>query len=358
MTVTNDARILVVDDLAANRDLLARRLSRDGYEVVTAEDGEAALALIDEDSFDLVLLDVMMPGLSGVEVVTRIRSTFDPAALPVIMVSAVDATDGVVDALERGASDYVTKPFSFPILRARVRSQLRLKRLHDVRQEFVQIASHDLKNPLTRVLGAIGLAAETPSDNQEELADLLDIGLRGCIEMRGIIRDFLDFQALSDGAVQLRHQPIDVGALLQEVIDSVQPAASRKAIVVVNGTPAGELVARADGDRLRQVLANLVGNAVKFSLAGTEARVRAVQSDGELTVEVIDQGPGFTEEDLRRAFTRYARLSNRPTGGETSTGLGLAISRQIIGLHGGDIGVRNNLDGPGATVWFRIPEGA
>lgn len=355
MSVTHpSATILVVDDLEENRDLLARRLRREGYAVDVAEDGESALAMLEQRPFDLLLLDVMMPGLSGTEVVTRVRATHGPAALPIIMVTAVDASEGVVDALERGASDYVTKPFSFPVLRARVRTQLRVKRFHDLREEFMRIASHDLKNPLTRVLGAASLVRELGPDEHAERDEFLEMAVRGCLEMSTIISDFLDFQALSDGAVQLRLADVDLNGLVAEVVAAQQVSAESKSIALRCALPPTPLVTRADPDRLRQVVTNLVSNAMKFSPPGTETEVRAVAEGDRLLVQVIDEGPGFTESDLERVFTRYARLSSRPTAGEKSTGLGLSICRQIVQLHGGDIGVRNNQQ-KGATVWFSVP---
>ncbi len=133
--------ILVVDDNAMNRDMLSRRLARRGYDVACAEDGQTALAMIDSTAFDLVLLDIMMPGISGIEVLTRIRETRDSATLPVIMATAKDEQSDIVGALELGANDYVTKPLEFPIVLARVNVQLQLKAANSAlakRNEFIR----------------------------------------------------------------------------------------------------------------------------------------------------------------------------------------------------------------------------
>src|SRR5215470_18186695 len=125
--MAHERTVLVVDDNAANRDLLSRRLARKGFAVRVAEDGEKALGLLSRERIDLVLLDIMMPGLSGLEVLTRIRKTRSPAELPVIMVTARTESEDVVEALDRGANDYVTKPVDFPVVLARVQAQLRVK---------------------------------------------------------------------------------------------------------------------------------------------------------------------------------------------------------------------------------------
>ena len=124
-------QLLVVDDNPMNRDMLSRRLQRKGFEVAVSEDGPAALAWLDEHPCDVVLLDIMMPGMSGIEVLERLRETRAPAALPIIMATAKDGRDDIVDALRRGANDYVTKPIDFPVVLARVETQLALKRAHE-----------------------------------------------------------------------------------------------------------------------------------------------------------------------------------------------------------------------------------
>ena len=147
--------LLVVDDNEDNRDMLARRLKRQGYAVDVAEDGTQALGMIAAANYDLVLLDIMMPGLSGIDVLTTLRTRHSVADLPIIMATAKDESEDVVNALKLGANDYVTKPIDFPVVLARIRTQLSLKRLSALKDEFLRMASHDLKNPLTVILGAV-----------------------------------------------------------------------------------------------------------------------------------------------------------------------------------------------------------
>lgn len=321
--------------------------------MVTANDGEEAIATLSQGSFDLVLLDVMMPGLSGIEVVEILRAKWGPAKLPIIMVTAVDAIDGVVQALDRGANDYVTKPFEYAVLRARVQSQLRLKRYHDMKDQFVSIASHDLKNPLTGVTGALDLVLET-SELDAQSRGLLELGLRGCDDMARIIRDFLDFHALKDGAIALKRDLVDLSVEIEDVV-AQHGGSGRKKQIELSVDLAQPLQVQGDRALLRQVLANLVSNLIKFSPLDSSGVVRARRTDQGVMVEVIDEGPGFTDDDLIQLFKRYGRGSGRPTGGERSTGLGLSICREIIQLHGGRTGARNNDSGIGGTVWFDIP---
>src|SRR3954452_3436466 len=135
-----------------NRDMLSRRLQREGYTVLTAEDGYKALEMMKSQKFDLILLDVMMPGLNGYEMLPIIRQQFSLAELPVIMATAKDRSEDVVEGLKLGANDYVTKPIDLPVLLARMEIHLKLKNLAQMKDEFLRIASHDLKNPLSTIL--------------------------------------------------------------------------------------------------------------------------------------------------------------------------------------------------------------
>lgn len=358
MSEVEKGNLLVVDDNEDNRDMLSRRLRRQGYSVVTAEDGRKALDLLDTgQKFDLVLLDIMMPGISGLEVLQTIRQRLSITDLPIIMATAKDNSEDIVGALQLGANDYVTKPLDFAVVMARVQTQLVIKRLSELKDDFLRIASHDLKNPLMVVLTSgkmlqkrlpVGTAM-TP-----EMQEVISKLIRRSLEMQWLIEDFLDFQALQDGRLELTRTEINLNHLARQVIEDNQDYAKQKNVTLDaefdNELPQVE----ADGVRLFQVINNMVSNAIKFGPPGTHAKVRTSKKDHSVCLEVIDSGPGLKPDDLNKVFRKYARLSNKPTGAEKSSGLGLAICKQLIDLHGGEIGVQNNPD-RGATFWFRLP---
>lgn len=350
-------RILVVDDYELNRDMLVKWIERKGHHAVAADGAETALAQLESESFDLVLLDIMMPGVDGFEVLRRIRARKSLMELPIIMVTAKDQPEDIVRALELGANDYITKPLEFSVVLARVQTQLTLKNLADQRQQFLQIASHDLKNPLTAILAAshtIPLIAPVGKPVTPELVDLLGRIERRGKEMKKIIEDFLDFHALEDGRLQTEFQPVNLNALLAETVDALREYAESKKIILRLEAEPPYPVIRADPTRLIQVVQNLLGNAIKFSPPGRNVRAHLRPTDAEALIEICDEGPGLTDEDLNKLFIKYARLSNKPTAGEKSSGLGLSICRHLVELHGGRIGARRN-DGPGATFWFTLP---
>lgn len=349
------SRVLVVDDHADNRELLTRRLNRRGVETVAVSSGEEALASL--GGCDAVLLDIEMPGMSGLECLRRIRAIHPLDELPVLMVTARDRSEDVVESLRAGACDYVTKPIDMPVLFARLGTWLRLKELRDTREHFMRIASHDLRNPLSRILSTVEIVQErvppgTPMPPR--MHALLGGAGEAVLRMARIIDDFVDLQALDEGGLVLRHEKVEIDALLEAARDRHAAAASAKGIALQLG-PVMPITAPGDPARLDQVIDNLVDNAVKFS--GRDSTVTlacAAEGDGVL-VEVRDEGPGLSPADLERVFQRYARLSARPTAGEPSSGLGLSIAREIVERHAGSIGARPNTPSPGATFWVRLP---
>lgn len=350
--------LLVVDDTIDIQQIIALRLKMDGYTVVTANDGHQAFAILNNQKIDTVLLDIMMPDIDGFEVLQFIRHKYSLSDLPVIMTTALGDRKHIVKALELGANDYITKPIDVPVLLARVATQLQLRELSLLREEFVRVASHDLKNPLFSILLSIQMVEElvpvgaqmTPQAN-----NLLSLVVSQTAEMQRIIDEFLDFQAVEDGKLVLHSEKINLNELVQEVVALNLHYATRKGQVISLELEEPMPEVRADPRRISQVISNMLSNAIKFSPNGPSKIVLRTRA-GEQAVmfEVCDQGPGLAEEDLPRVFNKYNHLSNLPTGGEKSSGLGLAISRQMIELHGGEIGVRNN-SGKGSTFWFSLP---
>lgn len=349
--------LLVVDDNEDNRDMLSRRLKRQGYSVEMAEDGNRALDMIAANKFDLVLLDIMMPGISGIDVLKTVRTKHSVADLPVIMATAKDHSEDIVYALKLGANDYVTKPIDFPVVLARIQTQLSLKRLSELKDEFLRMASHDLKNPLTVVLGSVKMVQRlVPPGTMmtEDSYDLLSRMSKRATEMQRMIEDFLDFEAMQDGRLNLVIAQIQLNDIARECVEATMDYAKGKEIALSLKLDPALPPISADAARIQQVIQNLVGNAVKFGPKGSETQVRTSGDQAFQLLEVSDHGPGLKEEDMKKLFQKYARLSNKPTGGEKSSGLGLAICKQFIDLHGGEIGARNNPEG-GSTFWFKLP---
>ncbi len=362
-TSQTPSQVLIVDDEASNIAILDR-LFRSEYKTFTVTSGEAAFKLLDEQTFDLVLLDIMMPIISGLDVLKSIRQNPRTAELPVILISARMDENDIVEGLSIGANDYITKPFRLAELRARARTQLTLKHLqderkqtinelraaHELKDRFLRIASHDLKGPIGNLrLANYLLRARLSGDAQSlELLDNADLNLNS---MHGVVNEFLDMAALQSGRIDLRVEDVTVDTVLKDLLKQYHLNAMKKDIEIesrVGGT------VHADSARLGQALGNLISNALKYSPKDSKITISTEERGERLRISVADQGPGIPVEERDRLFTQFGKLSNRPTGGESSTGLGLWIAHHLTTLQGGEIGVDSGVSG-GAVFWIEMP---
>lgn len=239
----------------------------------------------------------------------------------------------------------------------RKRAEKERERMAQLKDQFVRIASHDLKNPLMSINGLLGLIQELEPEGSamtEEAYECLAKAQKSVEVMHNIIQNFLDFHALEDGELRLQFESLSLNEIAQDVVNSNLEYAKRKKMRMEFKGSSDLPKVPADRYRIHQVVDNLVNNAIKFSPKGSAVAVLTHTEDGGVVLEVRDSGPGLTEEDMERVFTKYARLSRRPTGGEKSVGLGLVICKHLIDLHEGTIGVRNNPD-QGCNFWFRLP---
>ena len=357
-------RILAVDDEPNNLKLLARLLGQQ-YHVITLGDGASALAHIAREQPDLILLDIMMPDMNGLEVLQHIRNNEATAHLPVILVSALADAANIATGLEMGANDYITKPIGIDITTARVHTQIRLKLFEDqqkamierheeaqeMKDRFLRMVSHDLKGPLTnvRMIGALLRKSESNIPNGTTLLEILDASAD---TMETLITDFLDTAALQSGALKLDFAPVS----MQKVIDSLMTQhsvhAEQKNIALHVEADSGMIYA--DPARFGQALGNLISNAIKYSPADSTVRIWTEDDGGCVRVCVADAGPGIPADERDRLFTQFGRLSTRPTGGESSTGLGLWIVKHLVTVQHGHVGVMCPPEG-GSLFWIEMP---
>jgi signal transduction histidine kinase/CheY-like chemotaxis protein len=229
-----------------------------------------------------------------------------------------------------------------------------LERLNEEKNTLLGIAAHDLRNPIASIKGHAALLLESELEPRQRERALQAIG-RASEHMLTLVNDLLDVSVIESGRLELRRERCDLGELLARRVEFFQLLGERKSIRVVTSIEPG-LVLAVDPGRIEQVIDNLISNAVKYSPHGSSVEVRARREERGVVIEVRDQGPGLTEEDQRRLFGTFQRLSARPTGGEKSTGLGLAITLRVVRAHGGSIAVEST-PGAGATFGVVLPEG-
>jgi two-component system, sensor histidine kinase and response regulator len=355
--------VLVVDDEISNRQLISRIL-KNHARMTEAGDGQQALALLEQEAFDLVLLDIMMPGQTGLEVLKIIRENPKTADLPVILVSALTDNDNVVQGLQIGANDYILKPIDIDVMRARVNTQLRLKMMQDVDKRVIteleaaqqmkdrlfKIASHDLKAPLANVKMIETLIREYVDNPAAiELLDLLRLTVNN---MKHVIEEFLDTAAYQNGNLEIHMDYVDVQQVVTEVAEQFTITAQEKDITLEVGEITGIIFA--DQRRLAQILTNLVSNALKYTPKQTTVRVWSEVRDHKVRINIADQGPGIPVNERGKLFKEFSKLSSRPTAGESSTGLGLWIVKQMVMLQNGIVDVDCPPDG-GSIFWVEFP---
>ena len=354
-------RILVVDDQPANVQIVGVVLGNLGYEIIPASDGATALKRVALRLPDLILLDMLMPGMGGCEVCEQLQANPDWKHIPVIFLSAADDKDLIVRALDSGGVDYITKPFNHAELISRVKTHLalktardQLKQLAEDKDELLGILAHDLKN----YLGGINMSAELMGGQIERYKDdritkLVNNMIRSSASAMAFVKEFLA-NSTADHGLTLKSTPVDLKDIAIAVVEQYQEAAKRKDIIIQTDFPAEDIRVLADLSALDQVLDNLVSNALKFSPPDKQIYVtlRLVGNHAECVVR--DEGPGFSAEDKTRMFRRYGRLSARPTGGEPSTGLGLSIVRKLVLGMGGELLFESNPN-EGAIFTIRLP---
>jgi two-component system sensor histidine kinase/response regulator len=355
-------RILVVDDQEANLRVLCKMLGLLGFEIDPVTSGEEALKRLSVLPPDLVLLDVLMPEMDGFEVCQRIRAQPHRHEIPIIFLSAADDKTFVVRALEAGAVDYVTKPFNQAELISRVKTHLALKRARDSlkqlaedKDELLGILAHDLKNHL----GGMQMSAKLLHERAAAVADprlnrMATNILDASDQMFSFVKEFLANAAADRGQI-LRVESVSLADAASATVQRYTEAALRKSIRINEDYPPEAPLVRADRGALDQAIDNLVSNAVKFSPPDTSIWLTiSPAAGGYVEFRLKDEGTGCDEQDRAQMFTRYRRLSARPTAGEPSTGLGLSIAKRHVDAMDGTLHCESE-PGQGATFVLRLP---
>ncbi len=354
-------KILVVDDSPDNVFLIKTILEEEGYEVSTAENGSSALKRIEESTFDLILLDLMMPGMDGYEVTKHIRGNTELSFIPILLITAHDSPN-VAHGLDLGADDFIRKPVTVDELLARVRSLLRLKHSIDERDEiarqredFVSRLTHDLRTPLVAeermmILFLEGALGElSPSMNEA-----LTIMARSNSNLLAMVNTLLEVYRFEAGRKTLAFIPVDVSQLIKEVASELTPLAEQKNLVIKADIQQAENATKVIGDRLElhRLFTNLVGNAIKFTDNGSiTICLKDDSSDcGAITFKIIDTGQGISSEQQANLFERFRPGSHKRSG----SGLGLYLSRRIVEAHQGTIEVNSEL-GKGSVFTVTLP---
>ncbi|WP_392532971.1 sensor histidine kinase [Nostoc sp. C117] len=363
-------RILAVDDTRDNLILVQTILECEGYEIDLAANGITALRQIEQSPPDLILLDVMMPGIDGYEVTRRIRNNRAISTyIPILLITAFHESS-VVEGLDAGADDFIRKPFDTDELLARVRSLLRLKHSLDEqqkmarqREDFVSRLTHDLRTPLVAADRMLNLfEMETFCKISPEMKQAIAVMIRSNENLMQMVNTLLEVYRFDAGKKTLNWEVCDLREIAEEVVSEITPLTNEKDLTLeIDVSELDSLDKNAGivmGDRLelRRVLYNLIANAMKFTdTGGITIRILEKSPNPDLqdwiTIEVEDTGYGIAPEDQATIFERFRQGRNKRSG----SGLGLHLSHRIVEAHAGTIQVTSEI-GKGSLFTVQLPK--
>ncbi len=357
--------ILVVDDEESMRDACSKILKKDGFLADTAKDGSAGLEKIEKNKPDLVLIDLKMPGISGMEVLEKIKE-IDPNIIPVV-ITGYSTVESAVEAMKRGAYDFLPKPFSPEELRIIIRRGLERRKLileteslqkekKLIEENFITMVSHQLRSPLVAIqqyfevilAGMVGEVQEKPKEmilrSRNRLEGLLNL-----------INDWLDVARLDSGQIVDSIEPLSLKKVIKKIIEDMRPLTQDDNISLELGSCSENDLVQGDKETLEQVFSNLITNAIRYNKQKGRVVITIKENKDFISAEVKDTGIGIAEEHLAFIFDQFYRVKRGEGQKVKGTGLGLSIAKKIVEAHGGSIRVSSEL-GKGSNFTVLLPK--
>lgn len=365
----SEYKILIVDDVMSNVLLLKVLLTNEKFAIATASNGRQALEQVEKENPDLVLLDVMMPDMSGFEVAQHLKSNPNTADIPIIFLTALNSTADIVKGFQVGANDFISKPFNKEELIIRVTHQISLvaaKRLILSKTEELQrtiagrdklysVIAHDLRSPMGTIKMVLNmLILNLPSEKiGAEMYELLTMANQTTEDVFSLLDNLLKWTKSQIGKLNVVYQDVDLVEVTDGVIEIFSMVASLKKIKIREMKPE-KMMVNADIDMLKTVVRNLLSNAIKFSKENSEVLVKMEEVDGMAVVSVQDYGCGISEEGQKKLLHTDTHFSTFGTNNEEGSGLGLLLCKDFVVKNGGKLWFTSK-EGEGSIFSFSIP---
>lgn len=365
----SEYKILIVDDVMSNVLLLKVLLTNEKFAIATASNGRQALEQVEKENPDLVLLDVMMPDMSGFEVAQHLKSNPNTADIPIIFLTALNSTADIVKGFQVSANDFISKPFNKEELIIRVTHQISLvaaKRLILSKTEELQrtiagrdklysVIAHDLRSPMGSIKMVLNmLILNLPSEKiGAEMYELLTMANQTTEDVFSLLDNLLKWTKSQIGKLNVVYQDVDLVEVTDGVIEIFSMVASLKKIRIHEMKPE-KMMVNADIDMLKTVVRNLLSNAIKFSKENSEVLVKMEEVDGMAVVSVQDYGCGISEEGQKKLLHTDTHFSTFGTNNEEGSGLGLLLCKDFVVKNGGKLWFTSK-EGEGSIFSFSIP---
>jgi two-component system, sensor histidine kinase and response regulator len=376
-SMESKGHILVIDDELGMRIGCQRALQSEGYTVETADSGAQGLERLHADSYDLVLLDMMMPGISGLEMLEQIAE-IDPA-LVCVVITGYATVESAVQAIRKGAYDFIAKPFDSDTLlltvhqgiekhtlslqaqrlaeleataRELARQKSDLEHLDKIKSTFTLTVAHELRAPVAAIQSYLRLILDgyiAPEDQNK----YLERAERRAQAQLELVHDLLDLARLQDPDIRVETETVCMTTVLQEVLDAMAANADEKGLHVTSTVDAESASVEMNARHARQLWTNLISNAIKYTPEGGQVSISLTARDGHLTGSVTDTGIGIAKDEIALAFEEFYRSKAAKAYTQMGTGLGLPIVKRILDSYGGTIDVESEL-GKGSTFTFQL----
>lgn len=368
----SDYKILIVDDVMSNVLLLKILLTNEKFQVCTASNGHDCIDVANNDSPDLILLDVMMPDMSGFETAQVLKSNPQTVDIPIIFLTALNSPSDLVKGFQVGASDFITKPFNKEELVIRVMHQIslvaakrmisrqndQLKKTILGRDKLYSVIAHDLRSPMSSVKIVLNMLTMTIPKEVigEEMYDLISQANQQTEEVFSLLDNLLKWTKSQVGKLNVVFQDFNVDDLIPGVIEIFNMVAGMKEITLKyeKDNNSGALTVHADVDMIKTVLRNFISNAIKFSECGSSIELLVGKKDQFAKISVRDHGRGISEENQKKLFHSETHYTTYGTDNEEGSGLGLLLCKDFAIKNGGDLELESK-EGEGSTFSVLVP---
>jgi signal transduction histidine kinase len=347
-------RALILDNNPINAELLTEVLGQIGIESKVLYCAKALFDLLEQEEFDLIFLDIMTPFINGYEVLEELSNNPVSQNIPVIFLSAMSETNDIVKGLELGCYDYITKPYRIEELQAKIKNILKLKKLQEERECFIETVTHDLKTPVRSEIRAVELLLEGHfGDLKESQIEVLEEILNSSNYMFFMLDSILSKYKFDQNKIKLVPVKFSINSLIQDCVQELKILfeAKNQNVSIFSENTVDEVTA--DYQAIKRTIINLISNAIKFSKSSSSIEIRIFDNDQNVSVSVIDRGQGISSDEMKDIF-EYKK-ENVKKFRQVGSGLGLYISQKIIALHGGNIKVQSQ-KGEGSNFTISLPK--